>query len=105
MKQGRPTLSLARGGCWAKQAVWGLGPDVPSATGMSWVPDLSQDLCRLHAKCPFPFPHQWPPSPKEWDGEEEGEDAVKQREGRVEVLEETEWGPPWCGKLHTLRGS
>lgn len=30
VKQDRPTLSLARGGCGAKQAGWGLGPDLPS---------------------------------------------------------------------------
>lgn len=34
VKQDRPTLSLARGGCGAKQAGWGLGPDLPSL-GMS----------------------------------------------------------------------
>ena len=30
VKQDGPTLSLAPGGCGAKQAGWGLGPDLPS---------------------------------------------------------------------------
>lgn len=42
------------------------------------------------------------PSPKEKAGEEEGEATGRQREGRMEVLEDTEWGPPWCGKLRVL---
>ena len=88
VKQDRPRLSLAQG--------------LPSATEMSWVPDLFHDLCQLHAKCPFPPPHQ-PRSLKERDREEGGRGG--QREGRAEVLEETERGPPWCGKIHVLRGS
>ena len=103
VKQDRPRLSLAQGnGCGAKWAGWRLGPDLPSATGMSWVPDLFHDLCQLHAKCPFP-PHHQPRSLKERDREEGGRGG--QREGRAEVLEETERGPPWCGKIHVLRGS
>lgn len=58
---------------------------------------------------PLPTPCQMPipppsvvPSPKEKAGEEEGEATGRQREGRMEVLEDTEWGPPWCGKLRVL---
>lgn len=103
MKQHEAMLSLARGrgGSGAEQAGWGLGPTLPSTTGMPWAPIPSQDLCRLHAKCPSP-PPSVVPSPKEKAGEEEGEATGRQREGRVEVLEETEWGPPWCGKLRVL---
>lgn len=61
MKQHEAMLSLARGrgGSGAEQAGWGLGPTLPSTTGMPWAPIPSQDLCRLHAKCPSP--PQWSP--------------------------------------------
>lgn len=89
----------------------------PSGLGGDWVPTFllqlrcpgfltssvtsAKSMPNAHFLPPPPRP-RWPPSLKERDREEEGEDAG-QREGRAEVLEEAEWGPPWCGKLHAER--
>lgn len=108
VKQDRPTLSLARSGCGAKRAGWGLGLHLPSQSLQLGCPGFLTSPKTPANSMPntsFLPPTSSTPSPKETRvGGRGGRGRTKRGEGR-RFWRKLSGGPPWCGKLHVLKSS